>query len=270
MRWQDRFALAAALAGSVGLSAAGAPRQENWLQLFNGRNLDGWTPKITRYDPGVNFGNTFRVEDGMLKVAYDQYGDQFNGRFGHLFYKDAFSYYRLRIEYRFTGTQAPGGPDWALRNSGVMLHGERPEAMTRDQEFPTSIEVQFLGGAGTRARPTSNVCTPGTNIVIDGQLVTRHCTNAKSPTYHGDRWVTAEVEVCGNRSIRHVLEGQVVMAYTEPQLDERDAHAKMLADRAGTKQLSSGTISLQSESHPVEFRKVELLVLDERSCGAGR
>jgi hypothetical protein len=147
-----------------------------------------------------------------------------------------------------------------------MLHGESPATMTRDQEFPTSIEVQFLGGDGTRERATSNVCTPGTHIVIDGKLVTRHCTNAKSPTYHGDQWVTAEVEVCGGRSVRHFLDGQVVMSYTEPQLDESDAHAKTLADRAGTTALTRGTISLQSESHPVEFRKVELQVLTTETC----
>jgi hypothetical protein len=260
--------LALGLAAIPGPMAAGPPHTspQQWISLFNGHDLDGWTPKITGYAPGVNFGNTFRVEDGRIKVVYDEYGE-FNGRFGHLFYKDTFSYYRLRVEYRFVGEQAPGGAGWALRNSGVMLHGERPDDMTLDQEFPTSIEVQFLGGNGTDERTTSNLCTPGTNVVMDGQLILRHCTNARSKTYHGDQWVTAEVEVCGSRSIRHVLEGEVVIAYSEPQLDERDAHARTLAERAGTLLLEAGTISLQSESHPVEFRRVDLLPLTADSCG---
>jgi hypothetical protein len=139
--------------------------------------------------------------------------------------------------------------------------------MTRDQEFPTSIEVQFLGGNGKDERPTSNVCTPGTNMVIDGQLITRHCTNSTSATYHGDRWVTAEVEVCGSERITHLLDGKPVIAYSNPQLDERDAHAKTLAATRQTLLLERGTISLQSESHPIEFRKVELLVLDAKRCG---
>jgi hypothetical protein len=239
---------------------------QDWTPLFNGRNLDGWTPKITRYRLGVNFADTFRVEDGVLKVAYDKYDGPFNGRFGHPFYKDSFSFYRLRVEYRFTGMQAPGGPDWARRNSGVMIHGETPETMTRDQEFPASVEVQFLGGNGTADRPTSNVCTPGTHVSIDGALVTRHCTNSKSKTYHGDQWVTAEVEVCGDRSIRHFLDGAVVLAYSAPQYDDRDAHARDLIARAGSKDIAGGTISLQSESHPVEFRKVELRVLTASTC----
>ncbi len=252
-------------------ASAGIPRQgSNWIALFNGRDLDGWTPKITRYDAGVNFGNTFRVEHGILRVVYDQYGDQFNGRYGHLFYNDTFAFYRLRVEYRFVGTQAPGGPGWALRNSGVMLHGESPATMTRDQEFPVSIEVQFLGGDGTRPRPTSNVCTPGTHVVIDGTLVTRHCTNSTSKTHHGDAWVTAEVEVCGSASIRHYLDGDLVLAYSQPQYDDSDAHATALAAAAGSKPLSRGTISLQSESHPVEFRKLELLPLSEATCRASR
>ncbi len=216
----------------------------------------------------MNFADTFRVEDGAITVRYDKYDGPFNGRFGHLFYTEPFAYYRLRVEYRFVGNQAAGGPDWALRNSGVMLHGERPEEMTRDQEFPTSIELQFLGGNGTAARPTSNLCTPGTNVVIDGKLITRHCTNSKSKTYHGDQWVTAEVEVCGSKTIRHFLDGDVVLAYAEPQFDPKDAHGKMLADKAGGLPIGSGTISLQSESHPVDFRRVEIQKLSEATCGS--
>ncbi len=124
-----------------------------------------------------------------------------SGKFGHLFYKTPFSHYRLRIEYRFVGDQCPGGPSWAFRNSGVMIHGQPPESMRKDQEFPVSIEVQFLGGNGRDKRPTANVCTPGTNIVMGGKLITQHCTDSKAKTYHGDQWVT--VEVGGPRQRRH-------------------------------------------------------------------
>lgn len=258
-------ALVGSLLASFSLSLASAadePSRGEWIQLFNGKNLDGWTPKIRGYDFGENFGNTFRVENGVLKVGYEGYG-QFNERFGHLFYKDKFAHYRLRVEYRFVGEQAPGGPGWAIRNSGVMIHGESPETMAKDQDFPASIEVQLLGGGATGERPTANLCTPGTNVAMDGQLITRHCTNSRSKTYRGDQWVTVEVEVHGGKLIKHIVEGETVLSYTEPQLDERDAHARQLAEKAGGKLLEGGTISLQSESHPVEFRKVELLRLDE-------
>src|SRR5258708_6869796 len=241
--------------------AGDEPRREEWIQLFNGKNLDGWTAKIKGYDVGVNFGDTFRVEDGRLKVGYDKY-DKFDGRFGHLFYRDKLSHYRLRVEYRFVGSQAPGGPGWAFRNSGVMIHGESPETMAKDQEFPASIEVQLLGGNGKDERSTANLCTPGTNVVIGGKLITQHCTNSTSKTYHGDQWVTVEIEVHGNRLVRHLVDGKVVLEYNQPQLDERDEHGRELAARQG-KMLDRGTISLQSESNPVEFRKVELLKLPE-------
>ncbi len=232
-----------------------------WIQLFNGKNLDGWIPKIRYHDAGDNFLNTFRVENGLLTVSYDGY-DEFNETFGHLFYKDDFSNYRFRVEYRFVGEQCKGGPGWALRNSGVMIHGERPDTMAKDQDFPASIEVQLLGGDGKKKRTNANLCTPGTNVVKDGKLFTPHCTSSTSKTYHGDQWVTVEVEVRGNDRIKHIIDGETVLEYTKPQLDERDEHAKQLAEKQGTVMLSKGSISLQSESHPVQFRKVELMVLE--------
>jgi len=236
---------------------------EDWIALFNGRDLDGWTPKVTGHPLGENFGNTFRVENGVLKISYDQY-QEFKGQFGHLFYKSPFSHYRMRVEYRFTGEQCPGGPGWAIRNSGVMIHGEDPKTMTLDQEFPASIEVQLLGGNGKDNRTTANLCTPGTNVVMDGKLITQHCTSSKSKTYHGDQWVTVEIEVHGSQVIKHFVNGELVLSYEQPQLDPRDAHAKeLIAKQDGKLLLEGGTISLQSESHPVEFRKVELMKLAE-------
>jgi len=224
-------------------------RDSRWVSLFNGKNLDGWKVKITGYDLNDNYGDTFRVEDGILKVSYEKY-DKFDGRFGHIFYDETFSHYILRLEYRFVGEQCPGGPGWAFRNSGIMAHGQSPESMKKDQDFPDSIEVQLLGGNGRDERPTGNLCTPGTHVVMDGKLVTQHCTSSSSKTYHGNQWVTIELEVHGNSVIKHIIDGEVVIEYEQPQLDN------------GT-MLSEGSISLQSESHPVEFRKVEILLLEE-------
>jgi hypothetical protein len=233
---------------------------EEWISLFNGRDLTGWTPKFAGHEAGVNYKDTFRVEDGILKVGYDNY-ETFEGEFGHLFYDKSFSHYRLRIEYRFTGEQTPGGPSWGFRNSGAMLHGQTPESMTVDQRFPVSIEVQFLGGSGQDERPTANLCTPGTHVEMDGELVTQHCTNSGSATFHGDQWVTVEVEVRGDEVIRHFVNGVLVMEYQKPQLDGGDADAQKLIEAGAEMKLSAGTISVQAESHPLEFRRIELLPL---------
>jgi hypothetical protein len=231
----------------------------DWKPLFNGKNLDGWTPKIKGYALGENFGDTFRVEDGVLKVKYDKY-DRFDGKFGHLFYKDRFSHYVLRVEYRFVGDQATAGPGWAVRNSGVMFHCQPPETMRKDQDFPVSIEAQFLGGLGKGERSTLNVCSPGTHIVMGGKLVTRHCNPSKSKTFAGDQWVTAEIEVHGAGKVAHRVNGETVLEYEQPQLDpgDRDA-AGLIKDNKVL--IEGGHISLQAESHPIEFRKVEIKVL---------
>jgi hypothetical protein len=247
---------------SMTLQTADAEENSKWIQLFNGKNLDGWTVKIRHHEAGDNFANTFRVEDGLMTVSYDGY-DKFDERFGHIFYKTPYSNYRIRVEYRFVGEQCNEGPGWAFRNSGIMVHGQTPESMTKDQNFPVSIEVQLLGGNGKDKRPTSNLCTPGTNVVMDGKLITRHCITSASETYHNDQWVTAEVEVRGGEVIRHILDGKTVLEYTEPQLDPNDkqVNAKQTI-KDGKLLLTGGTISLQSESHPVQFRKVELLELE--------
>ena len=209
--------------------------------------MEGWTPKFNTREVGDNFNDTFRVEDGILKVSYENW-DNFNKEFGHLFYKDAFSHYRLRVEYRFVGQQVAGGEGWAIRNNGLMIHGQTPESMEVDQKFPNSIEVQLLGGNGKRKRSSLNVCTPGTQIEMGGKLIKKHCISSGGPTFAGDDWVTVEIEVHGSDVIKHIAGGKVVMEYNHPQLDD------------GTL-LDSGTISIQAESHPTEFRKIELMEL---------
>lgn len=224
------------------------PGTEEWIQLFNGKDLEGWTPKIRYEEFGEDKRNTFRVANGVIQVNYENY-EEFNETFGHLFFKTPYSRYRLRVEYRFLGDQLKGGPGWAFRNSGLMLHGQDPKTMTKDQDFPDSIEVQLLGGKGEGTRTTLNLCTPGTDVIMDGKPLKKHCISSKSKTYHGDQWVTVEVVVDGSKGFKHFAEGEVVLEYEAPHLDD------------GTL-LVGGTISLQSESHPCEFRKVELLPLD--------
>jgi hypothetical protein len=250
----------------VGLRAASAkdePAKGKWISLFDGKSLNGWTPKIKGYPAGENYADTFRVENGVIKVSYDKY-DKFDSKFGHLFYKTKYGKYRLRVEYRFVDQQCPGGPGWANRNSGVMVHGQTPESMGKDQDFPVSIEVQFLGGNGRQSRTTANVCSPGTNIVMNGKLITQHCNNSKSKTYTDNEWVTIEVEAHGDGAIKHYVNGELVLEYEKPQYDPKDSDAKkLIAANGGELLLKEGTISLQSESHPIEFRKVEILPLEE-------
>ena len=236
------------------------PDREDWRQLFNGKDLSGWIPKINGYDLGDNFNETFRVENGRLVVSYDRY-DDFGERFGHIFFNEKFSYYIVAVEYRFVSEQAPGGQGWARRNSGVMIHGQAPETMGKDQNFPISIEVQLLGGLGEGPRPTANLCTPGTHVVMDAKLLTRHCTQSSSPTFDGEEWVRSETVVLGSSTIRHRVNGETVLTYELPQVGGEVVDGFDPAVKKDGELLDAGYISLQSESHPIEFRKVELLDL---------
>ena len=238
--------------------------EEHWIQLFNGVNLDGWTPKLSGYPLGENFNRTFIVEDSLLKVNYAGY-DTFNGEFGHLFYQQKFSHYKLRVEYRIVGDQVPGGPGWAFKNSGAMLHCQSPESMLLDQDFPVSIEAQFLGGYPEGERPTANLCTPGTNVHMHGELFTQHCTNSTSPTFRGEEWVTVEMIVSGDSIMHHLVNGDTVLTYTKPEIGGGSIPEGFpLAE--GTP-LKEGWIALQAESHPFHFRKVELLDLSKEGKG---
>ncbi|MBL7471907.1 3-keto-disaccharide hydrolase [Robertkochia sediminum] len=231
-----------------------------WEVLFDGQSLEGWTPKITGQPAGMDSLNTFKAEDGMIRVTYDNY-ETFGNRFGHLFYKEAYAAYYLSLEYRFLGDQAPDGEGWAFKNSGVMFHSQSASSMLPDQNFPVSLEGQFLGGNGTDPRPTMNLCTPGTNVVMADSLFTPHCVNSTSPTFHDEQWVRAGFLVLADSLIVHYVNGKEVLRYSKPQLGGTMAEDAAEAFRHEGKPLKEGYIALQSESHPIDFRNIRILDL---------
>jgi len=231
--------------------------------MFNGKNLSDWQIKFAKHPLNENYNDTFRVEDGLLKVRYDKW-NAFNGEFGHIFYRQPFSYYLVAAEYRFVGHQVVGaGPalEWALRNNGIMIHGQSAESMGLDQDFPIALEVQLLGGLGRGPRPNGNLCTPGTNVHFSDTLVTRHCTNSTSKTYDGDQWVRVEALVLGDSIIKHIVNGDTVLVYRKPEMGGGAANNTKPGVLQPGKVLSEGTISLQAETAEIDFRKVEVLNL---------
>jgi hypothetical protein len=229
---------------------------EDWRSLFDGTTLDGWVVKLAHHELGDNYADTFRAENGAIRVMYDKYGE-FGARFGHLFYKQKLSHYVLALEYRFFGEQARGGPGYARLNSGVMVHSQAPETILKDQDWPISVEAQFLAGN----RTTMNVCTPGTEIFMHGAMVKVHCTNSTSALYGNDGWVAVEIEVLGAERVRHLIGGQVVLQYEKPMIGGGVATGFDPAIKKDGTVLDSGYIGLQAESQPVEFRNIRLLNL---------
>jgi hypothetical protein len=268
-------AAACASAGVGGSGAAGqpiaAPRatvssapKSDWIQMFNGKDLSNWDIKFAKHELGDNYNNTFRVENGLMEVRYDKW-TAFNGEFGHIFYKQPFSYYLVAAEYRFVGNQVAGaGPSlaWAKRNNGIMVAGQSAESMGLNQDFPISLEVQLLGGLSDgKPRSTANLCTPGTNVHFGEKLITAHCTNSTSKTYDGDQWVRVEALVLGDSIIKHIANGDTVLTYRKPEMGGGAANNTKPGVLVPGQPITSGSISLQAETAEIDFRKVEVLNL---------
>ena len=245
--------------------------EENWLSLFNGKDLDGWDIKFSGHKINDNYNNTFQVEDGMIRVVYDEY-EKFDDKYGHIYYEKPFSYYKIRFDYRFLGEQTPGGESWNVRNSGIMLHSQSAKSNDLHQDFPVSIEIQLLGGLGKGPRTTGNLCTPGTQVVFNDKLDFTHCISSNSKTYDGDRWVHVEAIILGDQSITHIVEKDTVLVYEKPQIttsyldDDWDRYGVTSKDywkKISGKLLSEGYIAIQAESHAIDFKNIELLNL----CG---
>ena len=249
---------------------------ENWEVIFNGKDLKDWKIKFANKNLNVNYKNTFQIRDSVLKVVYDNY-DSFDNNYAQIYYKKPYSYYKLKFEYRFTGNQTRGGAGWAKRNSGIMIHSQSPESNDFSQSFPVSIEVQLLGGLSKGERPTGNLCTPGTAVIMNEKINYNHCILSNSKTYNGDQWVKGEIIVYGGETITHVIENDTVLIYNKPQIgggfvDSKLGDIDWTSNGLENKEywiskegeiLESGYIALQAESHPVDFRNIRLLNL----CG---
>jgi hypothetical protein len=246
----------------------------DWISIFNGKDLSGWDIKISGQPLNDNYKNTFRVEDGMMRVMYDQY-QNFDEKYGHIYYKKPYSYYIVRFKYRFQGNQTQGGASWNVRNSGIMVHSQSAQSMTFEQTFPMSLEMQLLGGLGKGERHTGNLCSPGTQAYMQGSLRPAHCIDSDSKTYDEDQWIDAEAIVLGDSVVHHVINGDTVLTYNKTQIgggfvDEKQGWgiAKMddVAIEAWKKKdgtaLKSGYIAMQAESHPIDFKNIEVLNLE--------
>jgi hypothetical protein len=237
-------------------------QKEHWIKLFNGKNIDNWVVKIFHHEVGENFGNTFRVEDKTIKVRYDQY-DKFNNRYGHLYFEKPYSYYKLRLEYKFQNPWRTDAPSYTLLNSGIMFHSQDPKTMPKEQDWPLSVEMQFLAEIKEgQARPTGNMCSPGTDIVYQGKKYAGHCLNSTSKNYKKDEWLKAEIIVLGDSLITHIINGEQVLQYSKPSIGGGVATGFDPAFKIDGTALKSGYIALQSEGQPIDFKNITLLNLE--------
>lgn len=262
-----------ALAAALLIGAAGARAEDSaWVQLFNGKDLKDWDIKFTKHPLNDNFNNTFKVVDGVLSVDYSGWG-AFNQEFGHAANKTrAWSYYLLRAEYRVGEKQVNGGPAWALQNNGLMLHSQSMASMTLNQDFPVSMETQLLGASNMGADNNSsmNLCTPGTGFyttATGGSVNPAHCYSANTATRpKPGEWTWVSASVMGDSIIRHYLgaspTGTPVLTYYRPVYLSGGISSPPSNLPANGTRLQEGYIAIQAETHPYDFRKIEVLDLE--------
>ena len=257
--------LLASMLFSAFVSIAQKPNEHDsneWINLFNGKNLDGWIAKFHHHELGDNYANTFRVVDGKIQVNYDGY-KEFNNRYGHLFYKIPFSSYHLEFEYRFTDQWMKDAPSYTYRNSGVMFHSQEPKTILKEQDWPISVEYQILADAGDgKTRPTGNMCSPGTEVFFKGEMDPHHCIESSSKTYKWDEWEKGELIVFKDSLVIHVVNGERVLEYTKPQIGGGVANGFDSAIKIDGKPLTEGYIGLQAEGQGIEFRNIKIKRLD--------
>ncbi|MEC3909214.1 DUF1080 domain-containing protein [Sphingobium sp. CR2-8] len=247
----------------MGLLTGAAPAPDaRWEPIFDGKSLDGWTPKITGRAVGEDPLHMFVVQDGAIRVSHANY-KSFNGEFGHLFWKAPLKAFRVRFEYRLFGQSLPGIKVWQSTNSGLMFHAQAPETMRRDQDFPVSLEMQLLATPRPTEEPSGNVCTPGTTVVFQGKRDPRHCILSSAPLLPAGRWTKAELEVLPSGQVTHFIDGKPVLQYSDIELDPDYEDAKpLIAAAGGVLSLKQGYIALQGEGHPIEFRHIALQRID--------
>jgi hypothetical protein len=250
--------LAFSLAGFDTARDTGEKKGKKWKALFNGKNLEGWTMKIVGFPLGENFGNTFRVNSGILSVRYDQYGDNFDNRFGALYYTRKLKNYRLKVEYRIVGEPAPGAPSWGYRDSGIQYHCQDPASMGLSQPFPVCLEYNLHGGNGKDENPVGDICAAGTTVEINGEKNESFCTPPTiKRTFHGDQWVTLEIDIQDGK-ISHFVNGEEILKFENPRYNPAHELGKTFIV-GNDDAVRDGFISLQSNSHPIDFRKIEIL-----------
>ncbi len=244
-------------------SCKSADKNKNeWQTLFNGKNLDGWTVKIHHHEVGDNYANTFRVKDGAIQVNYDEY-DTFDKRYGHLFYDKSFSSYHLKFEYRFTDQWMKDAPSYTYRNSGIMFHSQGPKTILKEQDWPISVEYQILAEEKeNQARPTGNMCSPATEVFVEGSMSPQHCVNSTSKTYKWDGWQSGELIVYRDSLVIHKVNGKEVLQYTKPQIGGGVANGYNPAIKIDGKALTEGYIGLQAEGQGIEFKSIKIKELN--------
>ena len=235
------------------------PNSSEWISLFNGKNLDGWTTFLSSEGRNRDPQGVFKAENGMLHILDVPNRGQ-RQAFGYLATNRSYGDYHLRFQYRW-GDKRFVPRDRAKRDSGVVYH-----IQGSDRVWPKSVELQvqegdtgdfwLLGGVTMETTVASTGGDPKRYREGGVPYTTRagsYVRVAKDRTRDSrSGWNTVELIVRGDSAV-HIVNGEVV---------NRGEHL-----RSSGKPLTAGRIAFQAEGAEVYYRNIELKPLVSESGG---
>jgi hypothetical protein len=216
--------------------------------LFNGRDLSGWCVALEGRRPGEDPNGVFRVSDGVMRVS----GEETGGIVSEKSYRD----YVLRVEYRWVG-KSVGSRLGMAADTGVLYHSQG-EMFAWNGLWMRSFECNILRGrtgdfiiVSDKGAPVRYAATVEGRVVADeanisnwfrlGSWANTEDTPDVFPERRYGEWNRLEI-VCDGSRVEHWLNDVLVF------------EAENLTP-------SQGRIQIQSEGHPVEFRRIDLKAL---------
>jgi hypothetical protein len=214
------------------LTSASAARAGEFVDLFDGKSLDGWVVEGVAKDKAGR--PMWSADDGRIACVGEG--------FGFLRYdRRRFSDFTLRVEYRFI--PAPGGKPAANSGLGIRTGRFDPTRSRETRPSYAAFEIQLLDDAGS---PPS---VHGTGSLY------RYKSPTANPARPGPEWNTIEV-TCDGPRITIRLNGQQVLEANQSEL--ADVKTRPAAAPAPKDKPREGYIALQSHSGRVEFRKIQI------------
>ena len=248
-----------------------AKRSDAWVPLFNGRNLDGFYTFLQKHGKNRDPDHVITIEDGMIRL-YKHASDGDEVVMGYIGTEKEYGNYHLRFQYRW-GTKK-FKPRYTLkRDAGLYYHilGEDavwPRALQFQVEQTNVGDLIALHGfqldswidPSTKNESQSTFLDPesgGIPRVLGGSGIAyqRH----RAGDVEIDGWNTAEIIAKGDTTV-HVLNGTVVNRGKNVRL--RDPK-----DPSASTPITRGRIALEIEAAEIDFRKVEIRMLEDVAKG---
>lgn len=269
--------IATLVLGSIGTGWAQSKADSGWVPLFNGRDFEGFYAHYYQYGVvEMAKQEAFRIDSGIIHVPRAKPTANWAGQ-AHLFTRKRYSWYRVRVEYRYAPDHSGGS-----QNAGLIVHVENDDALIRNTKDrrPTSIEINMrradgspwtLWSASNLGPYINTTVRPGTQLYLaaseggvpwtndpwagDKRVVYSAAANTEKPM---GQWNQGEARIYGDSLGEFYLNG----ALRTRGWNFRVRASANDADPSRRIPYEDGGIGLQSEDHEIWYRNWEIMELE--------